>query len=376
MSETVDVLKLASELVAIDSTTHRSNVAICDYLEKLLARCGFEVERLEYLDANGERKANLVARKGDGREGFGLFSHCDTVPGGGWEQDPWSPVISEGRLTGLGSCDMKGPLAATVAAAATVKPSELQRPLLVVITADEENRSLGARHVADNSELFRTSQPMRGVIAEPTRLIPVYAHKGGAIVTVTAHGKAAHTSTAKGISSNFLIAPFLAKMAELAQLLDSDDSFMNREFQPPTLGLNMVIDDGGCKANVTAAKTVCTLCLRPMPNDRTVDVLAMISDNARACDLEVSEWVSKPFLVSPEAEIVQAALKASGVSTPTTASFGTDAAIFKDHLELVILGPGDISQAHTVDEWIDLDQLHASVTVYSRMIEMMCMSSR
>lgn len=372
MDQTLDVLQLASELVAIDSTTHKSNVVICDFLEKLLTQCRCEVERLEYLDANGERKANLVARIGNGIDGLGFFSHCDTVPGTGWEQDPWRPVISDGRLTGLGSCDMKGPLAATIVAAATIDPSTLHKSLLIVITADEENRSFGASHVAVNSELFRASRPKHGIIAEPTRLIPVYAHKGGAIVTVTAHGRAAHTSTAKGISSNFIIAPFLARMAEVARLIDTDATFMNREFQPPTLSLNMIIDDGDCKANVTSAKTVCTLCFRPMPNDRTADVLAMISENARDCGLDVSEWVSGPFQVSCEAEIVRVALDASGVSTPTTAAFGTDAVVFKDHLELVILGPGDISQAHTVGEWIALDQLHESVRVYRRMIEMLC----
>ena len=79
-----------------------------------------------------------------------------------------------------------------------------------------------------------------------------------------------------------------------------------------------------------------------------------------------------PFYVSPDAEIVQAGLKATGATTPGTVPFGTDSHAFKDQLQLVILGPGDIVQAHTVGEWIDIAQLSESVGVYQQMIEMFC----
>lgn len=372
MSHKLDVLQLTRDLVAIDSVTHRSNVAITDFLEETLNRCAFEVERLEYLDREGERKVDLIGKKGGGTGGLGFFSHCDTVPGTGWEQDAWNPVIKDGRLVGLGSCDMKGPLAATIAAGADIDAARLRKPLFIVITADEENASIGASHLVKTSELFRTAPPKHGVIAEPTRLIPVYAHKGAALVTVTARGVAAHSSTDKGISSNFIIAPFLAEMAELAQGVKTDPSFMNPEFQPPTLGFNMVISDDGCKPNVTASKTVCTLNYRPMPGDRSKDVLETIAAKAARYQLEVSPWVAEPFFVSPQAEIVQTALRACGLTKAETVSFCSDAVIFKDYLELVILGPGGIAQAHTVGEWIATDQLLEAAGVYRRMIEMLC----
>ena len=99
----------------------------------------------------------------------------------------------------------------------------------------------------------------------------------------------------------------------------------------------------------------------------------MISDKAENYGLEVSLWKVEPFSISPDAEIVQAALRASGLQKPTTVSFCTDAPVFQDYLQLVILGPGDISQAHTVGEWIAVNQLSESVNVYKRMIEMLCM---
>jgi acetylornithine deacetylase len=99
----------------------------------------------------------------------------------------------------------------------------------------------------------------------------------------------------------------------------------------------------------------------------------MISAKAEKYGLEVSSWILEPFAISPKTEIVQVALKATGLQKPATVSFCTDAPVFKDYLQLVILGPGDISQAHTVGEWIAMNQLFESVTVYKRMIEMLCM---
>jgi acetylornithine deacetylase len=268
---------------------------------------------------------------------------------------------------------MKGPMAATITAGAQINAADLKKPLYIVITADEEVSGGGARQVAEESEFFKAERPKHGVIAEPTRLTPVYAHKGGGRVFVTAKGRAAHTSTDKGVSANFLIAPFLAEMAELAQLFKTDESFMNKEFNPPTNGFNMVLDDGGCRPNVAAAKTTCTLSFRPMPNDRSDDVITMITETAEKYGLEATSHKGTPFYVSPDAEIVQAGIKATGAAKPGTVPFGTDAHAFKHQLQLVILGPGDIVQAHTVGEWIDIAQLSESVGVYQQMIEMFCM---
>jgi acetylornithine deacetylase len=369
----IDVVSLTKDLVAIDSVSKHGNAAIVDALEPVLRRYGFAVERLEHRDAAGETKINLIGLKGDGGGALGFFSHVDTVPGTGWDRDPWTPVVDGDRLIGLGSCDMKGPLAATLVAAAGVDAGCLKRPILIAATADEEISCQGAVEVLARSTLFRAANPRYGVVAEPTGLRPVYAHKGAALVYVTAHGIAAHTSTDRGVSANFLIAPFLAEMAELAARLQADPSYHRSEFDPPTLGFNMTLDDGGCKQNVTAPKTVCTLCLRPMPHDRSADVVAEIAERALRHGLEVASTVYPPFSGSPEAAIVRAALTATGAPTAATVPFGTEATFYQDALELVILGPGEIAQAHTSGEWVSLAQLHEAVGVYRRLIDDLCM---
>jgi acetylornithine deacetylase len=248
----------------------------------------------------------------------------------------------------------------------------LKRPIVIAATADEEVGYGGAKAVLAHSELLKAASPKHGVIAEPTSLIPVYAHKGGTVVTVTANGVAAHTSTDRGTSANFLIAPFLAEMAEMAKRIKADPSYHRSEFDPPTVGFNMTIDDFGCRLNVTAPKSVARVGFRPMPGDRSDDITAEVVDRARHYGFDVEVGGNPPFAGSPDVKVVQSARAATGGATPMTAPYGTEAVIFQEVLEAVVLGPGSIAQAHTNGEWIALEQLYRAVDVYTRMIEDLC----
>jgi acetylornithine deacetylase len=372
MAQVPNVVELTQALVAFPSPSQQSNEAIANYLATLLKDLGFRVEELSYMDGD-HRKVSLVARKGTGEGGLGIFSHSDTVPGDtGWE--PFTPILQDGRIIGRGSTDMKGAVAASIVAAAPYTPDQLRLPLTVVITADEEIGYGGAKQVVAESKSLADNWPTYGIIGEPTRMRPVYAHKGGVRLRVTAHGVAAHTSTDKGISANFLIAPFLAEMAELNTLLKSDPRFQNSEFDPPTNGFNLVLSDGDTAANVTAAKTVCTVGFRPMPNDHRQEVIERVLASAKKHDLEVDWYLHEPFYVDRNSTLIQAALAATGLPAAETVPFGTEAAIFKDKLQLVILGPGDIAQAHTKGEWVAIDQLHTAVDVYRKLINQFCVN--
>ncbi len=369
----LDVIELTKELVRIESVSRNSNAAAADKLEAVLREAGFEVERLEYTDAVGVRKHNVIGRKGEGTGGIAFLSHLDTVPGTAWTSDAWDPRIEGTRMIGLGACDMKGPLAATVVAAAAVDAAKLKRAIIIVGSADEEVGLTGARQVAQESALLKESKPAHGVVAEPTSMVPVHAHKGGAFVRVTAHGRAAHTSQDTGISANFLIAPFLAEMAQLATRLKEDTSYHNPEFTPPTPGFNMTLTDYNTAGNITAAKTTATLGFRPSPNDRSADIIAEIEGRAKAYGFEVQTGLFPPFETSTAAPIIQASLAATGLDRSEVVPYGTEGGVYQNQMEVVILGPGDIAQAHTDGEWIELAQLHEAVEVYTRLIEQLCM---
>jgi len=133
----IDVVELASELIAMPSETPTSNRPISDFLRGVLEEGGFDVEEVTYIDPSGEEKVSLVGKKGAGAGGLGLFSHSDTVPGdAGW--DPFTPVLENGKLVGRGAADMKGPLAASIAAACRFNNDDLKQPLFLTVTADEE----------------------------------------------------------------------------------------------------------------------------------------------------------------------------------------------------------------------------------------------
>ncbi len=368
-----DVISLTEELVRIPSVSQSSNEAVSEVIEVWLRRADFELERLTYLDEAGVRKVSLVARKGRGQGGLGFFSHSDTVPGAEAEWPAFDPTVRDGKLYGRGSCDMKGPLAATMLAAASVPASSLKRPVYIVVAADEENGFGGAMQIASESRLLKEhGWPEMAVIAEPSELIPIYAHKGGYITTVTARGRAAHSSTDLGVSSNFLIAAFLAEMAALKERFMREPEFRDPDFEPPTNGFNMTISDGDCAGNVTAAQTVCRLGFRSMPGVDNQMMQRLIVERAEHYGFEVESRGLEPFYTSPDAPIIQLSLQVTGAERAVTVPYGTEALVYHPYLPLVILGPGNIAQAHTVGEWIDVAQLERAVTIYREMLERFC----
>src|SRR6516162_7909421 len=186
------VLQLARDLVTIDSRSFVSNRAVADRIEAALA--GFELERLDYRDQNGIEKRVLVAHRGPTGDqagegasmgGLALSGHMDTVPETGWRSDPWSGRIENGRLFGLGSTDMKGPLAAAIVAAKTL-PADV--PITLLITTDEETTKEGAREIAKRSELARVARPRAILVVEPTRLVPMRGHRAHVHFTAVATG--------------------------------------------------------------------------------------------------------------------------------------------------------------------------------------------
>lgn len=369
-----DLLNLAKEMVAIRSVSKDGNAEISDYIEAWLKATGFdEIEGLEYTYKGSESKVNLVARKGAGPGGLAFLSHSHTVPG---MEETWAafdPVVKNGHLYGRGSCDMKGPLAATMIASAAVDATQLRVPLYIVVTADEEIGLYGAKYVVKHSRLLNDDGPDYGVVAEPTRLIPAHGHKGYAFIKVIAHGKAAHTSSGEGVSSNFLIAPFLADMSTLNERFQNDPSFMNDEFQPATNGFNMVITDDG-QTNMTAAKTECVLTLRVMPEACTEEIVNLITEKAQNYGLEIAmARVTPPVYTNRESKLVRVACQATGSERSETIPFGTEGFHYRELMDLVILGPGDIAVAHTIGESIAVAELEKAVDVYARMIAKLCM---
>ncbi|HAW32480.1 MAG TPA: acetylornithine deacetylase, partial [Planctomycetaceae bacterium] len=154
----MDALNYTRELVTFESTSCFSNLAVSDYVEAVLKNLGFAIERLEYNDAKGIRKANIIGRRGSGQGGMAYFAHTDVVPADPWfteDFSPFTPTHIDDKLYGRGSCDMKGSIACMLAAAKQYVERDLKHPLYITCTADEEVGYHGARNVAEKSTMYQ-----------------------------------------------------------------------------------------------------------------------------------------------------------------------------------------------------------------------------
>ena len=375
---TIDAKALTQTLIGYDTVSLKSNVEVMDFLTNTLESIDCEVERVEYIDSAGVLKVNLIGRKGprDAR-GLALLGHIDTVPAVGWSEDPFEARIVGDKMYGRGSCDMKGSVACMIEVVSRYAAQRLDAPLYVVITADEEVGYFGASAVAEKSEMFKNyGFPQYGVVGEPTELKAVYAHKGAVRFSVTAYGRAAHSSTSEGDNATLKLIPFLSEMREVHQKLTTDPRYFDHEFTPPFTDWNITISDGECAANITSPRSVCNINYRPMPGDEPQVWIDKGREAAEKYGLEFDLFINAgPIRTSPDAKIIQTALEITKDTKPHTVAYSTDAAVFAKYMETVIIGPGSVLQAHTVDEWMGLDQFDHAVEIFGQFVDRLCVSS-
>ncbi|MCH8244068.1 MAG: M20 family metallopeptidase [Planctomycetes bacterium] len=374
----MDALSITKELVAFESTSVLSNADVADHVQRTLKKLGFETEQIEYDDAAGVRKVNVVGKKGTGTGGLAYFGHTDVVPADPWftdEHGPFTPTVKGDRLYGRGSCDMKGSIACMLAAAEQVSAAELQQPVYITCTADEEVGYGGAKQVAERSELFRemVDGDSHGIIGEPTMLEVVYAHKGTYGFRAVSRGKAAHSSTREGINANLAMIPFLAEMKRIHDETEADPAWQHDEFNPTSITWNIGINDHTKAINITPPQSICTVYFRPMPGQKPDELLERARAAAEECGIELEvKSRANPLYVDPDSPFVREMLDLVDRQTPQTVAYGTDGTMLTALKQLVVFGPGDIAQAHTHDEWIALEQLERGTEMFGRAIKKWC----
>ncbi|MDT7953661.1 MAG: M20/M25/M40 family metallo-hydrolase [Acetobacteraceae bacterium] len=356
------VATLASDLVRIDSRSLVSNLPLADRLEAELGE--FQLERSDYKDANGVNKCVLVAARGS--NGLAFCGHMDTVPNTGWTSDPWSGHIDGDLLHGLGSTDMKGPLASLVAAAISLPPSV---PVALFITTDEETTKQGARLLARTSELARSFAPRGILIAEPTGMNPVRGHRSHIEFVAVATGIQAHSSTGAGRNANWALVAFMAEMSQIFNRLRTDPALQDTNYDPPFSDFNPVIDNGGAAINVTVPTATVRIRYRYSAGIDPEPIVSAVQEAADRHGLELTllRGASPPELAADHPLIALAA-NMTGAS-PMTVPFGTDASELQALAPCLILGPGSIASAHTPGESVSLSELSAAVPTFVRLAE-------
>ena len=195
-------------------------------------------------------------------------------------------------------------------------------------------------------------------------------------IGVTSIGKATHSSTGKGVNANHKLIPFLNDMLVIDHELKTKKQYLNNNFTPPHSTMNTVIHGGEQASNITTPESGATINMRAMPGQNLKPLLNRVQKLAKkhGVQVKISDDLF-PLNTPTNSRIVQEALGVTGKRKPKTVSYGTDGMIFGKTMELVVLGPGSIQQAHTIDEWIAIEQLHKGVDPFAEMARRFCIES-
>jgi acetylornithine deacetylase len=355
------VVDLLCEMIAIDSRSSVSNVPLANFMQSQLEH--WEIERIDYVDADGIAKTNIVASDPESASPLAFAGHLDTVSSAGWDTDPFRAAIAGDRLTGLGAADMKGPIAAFISSARQMDPR--MRPK-IVLTADEEVTKQGVREVVAKSRLLREATPKCFIVCEPTRLDVLRGHRADVQFVVHSHGRQAHSSTGRGLNANLQLVPFLADIRDLHLRLRRDVTLHDAQYDPPFCDLNFVIDNYGTFPNVTVGLATCRIKFR---YSKSIDPRPVVEEIRRSAathglDIDVRPEAPPPELPA-DAPLVRAMEKIIGRKARVM-GLGTEASEYSRMAPSLILGPGNIDVAHKPAESISVRELQEAVGIYGR----------
>ncbi|MFN0063557.1 MAG: acetylornithine deacetylase [Myxococcaceae bacterium] len=361
------------ELVAIDTTSARSNGPLVERIERELAPAGFRCERQSYRDPEGVEKLNLIAHRGPaGLPELALVGHTDCVP-----FDPsWREALllteKDGRLYGRGSCDTKAYIACAIEAALRTPTT---RPLVLIFTADEEIGLVGAKQLVQAGK----GKAKRAIVGEPTSLTPVRAHKGYCLAEIEVFGKEGHSAHPQtGASAIFRAARLIQKIETYAdgEMRQATDAL----FSPPFPTLNVGVISGGRAKNVIAGSCRMTFEWRPLPGQPLEGALRRVETLIGECrqgdpefKAEVRFLRGDPGVDTPASSEIVSFLASESGSPAGTVPFATEAPqLTQLGAQAVVFGPGDIRVAHQSHEFVPIEEFLRCEEILAKAIARFC----
>jgi acetylornithine deacetylase len=382
MSPSVSTAKeLLARLVAFDTTSHKTNIPLIEFVEAYLAQHGIESHRVPTPDG---LKASLFATIGpkDGG-GLALSGHTDVVPVAGqtWHTDPFTLVERDGKLYGRGTCDMKGYLACALAMVPDLEARKLKMPFHLAFSYDEETGCTGVRPMI--AELGKSlPRPRMVFVGEPSQMGVVDAHKGPVRWRVELTGRAAHSSMPHyGVNAIAYAGRLIGELLRMEEELKA--STLNPRFDPPWTTMQITQIEGGTASNVVPVpcwfgwETRALPGFDPMTLERRLKTYAAehcLPEMQRAApeaDIKIMATNRVPaYAADAKSGIVPLTLKLAGQNETLAVSYCTEAGLFQDGgAPAIICGPGDIAQAHTANEFVDIAELEKCLAFLSRLAD-------
>jgi len=366
-------IKILTDLISFQTISGQDNNSLINYCDDILKKNG--ATSFKTYDDDKKRVnlfSTIKAKKTNGKTPIILSGHTDVVPvSKGWSTDPFKATIKGDKLYGRGSCDMKGFIACALAYAPIFSKANLDRDIHFSFTFDEETACIGAPILIKELKKRGFTKGIC-IVGEPTNMKIIDAHKGAYEYTTYFEGLAGHSSQPhKGVSAVEYAARYVTKLIELRQKL-KDRVPKDSIFTPPYSTLSIGGIFGGIAHNVIADKCHVKWETRPV-----------IKEDAKFLNSELDKYVNEELLpamkkVYPESNIRKEVIgeiigfdrdkdseacefvsSITGDNSREVVSFGTEAGLFQEiGISTAVCGPGSIEQAHKIDEFIKLDEIH------------------
>ncbi|WOP18432.1 acetylornithine deacetylase [Raineyella sp. LH-20] len=371
-------------LLTHDTTSRLSNLPVAELIADECRTLGIAVQLRP--DATG-RKANLIATlpAADGTTdgGIALSGHMDTVPVDGqeWTSDPYAPEVRDGRLQARGAADMKGFLALVTAALPRFAAARLAEPVHLAFTFDEELAARGAAQMIGDLAALGV-RPRACIVGEPTSMRVITGHKSVTIVRIDVRGRSAHSSLpASGCNAVEYAARMCTAFRAITDGWRTEGPYDPDYGVPYSTGGIMTID-GGTARNIVPERCTVVLEFRTVPAVEPTDVVARLREEAAeltrqmqaeqpgtGIDVVVEDMVPT-LATTQDSPATRAAIAYGGIPSDEHVTYGTDGGAFHAAgIETVICGPGDIAQAHGVDEYVEIRQLEACQDFLATMLD-------
>ncbi|NUU66260.1 acetylornithine deacetylase [Enterobacteriaceae bacterium BIT-l23] len=362
------VREILARLLSFDTTSRESNLALIHAIRDYLAEHGVDSELFHNDDGS---KANLYATLGPpGGGGVILSGHTDVVPVDGqqWSLPPFALTQRDGRYYGRGSADMKGFLACVLAAVPDFVAQPLRLPLHLAFSYDEEVGCLGVRSLVAHIQAS-SNKPALCIIGEPTRMQPVFGHKGKLAMRCQVQGHPCHSAyTPQGVNAIAYASKLIGKLQDLGDCLSQH---RDSRFDPPYSTLQVGTISGGSALNIVPEHCSFDLEIRHLPDhapETTIDALRRYAESEllpamrridSACDIRFQPLSRYPgLLTDPQSEFARLLAGWCGSDSFDTVAFGTEGGLFDEAgVATLVCGPGSMDQGHKADEYVEIEQL-------------------
>ncbi|MGV4985723.1 acetylornithine deacetylase [Streptomyces sp. NRAIS4] len=368
------MLDILERLVGFDTTSHKSNLELIHYVQEMLAGNDIDSE-LHWNE--GRTKANLVATAGPGggsERGVIWSGHTDVVPvdGQSWSADPFTMRVTQDLAIGRGTADMKGFIACCLAILSKADHARLTTPVTLMLTYEEEIGCVGARHLVEEMRTWH-GRVLGCIVGEPTGLDVVVGHKGKQNHRISFTGQPKHAALAPQLPNPIVAASALAGYAQSLNETFQTVGPCDDRFDIGHSWINVGRIEGGVKPNIVPENCAVELEIRNIPGHECGSIAAALQryatgdllDGMRAkselAGVTAEQLSDTPsFAIEQEHEFVTFVRKAYGkAEEPQHVPFGTEAGLIWGHagIPTVVCGPGFITEAHTANEFVALEQL-------------------